>query len=60
MAYSGTSFVTIAPEATIAPSPTRIPGRIIERLHIHEKFPITTALPFRKSEYHYNHDLKSK
>jgi len=31
---AGTSFVTTAPDATMAPSPILMPGRIIDRLQI--------------------------
>lgn len=54
--YGGTSFVTTAPEATTAPSPTLTPGSIIERLQIQAYSPISVSAPLPQNIYRYNRD----
>ena len=46
--YGRTSFVTTAPEATTAPSPTLTPGSIIERLQIQAFSQISVCAPLQQ------------
>ncbi|KAI9302396.1 hypothetical protein BJ944DRAFT_270003 [Cunninghamella echinulata] len=43
---SGTSFVTIAPAATVTPLPILTPGQIMTLPPIQQSFPICIGLPY--------------